>query len=135
MSIRIIARPGRGIRRVGILHTAEPTIYPDAFFTPAEIEILRTDPDLVVALLDDEFETPAEQRHLHLLGGQTAEQLAAGGAGSVPELPPVAKLEEFLSLIPGEAIIRAMQAEDSRKSAQPLYEARLAEFTSSGDGH
>jgi hypothetical protein len=62
MSIRITARPENGIRRVGVLHPAAPVVFPDGYFELGEVEILRRDRDLIVELLDEEYQTPAERR-------------------------------------------------------------------------
>jgi hypothetical protein len=44
------------------------------------------------------------------------------------ELPTVAQLAEVLAGITDAEVIRTMQQSDERKSAQPIYEARLVEI-------
>lgn len=47
----------------------------------------------------------------------------------VPNLPPIAQLADVLARTDDGNVILAMQARDTRKTAQPLYEARLSELT------
>ncbi|MEX2155109.1 MAG: HI1506-related protein [Gemmatimonadaceae bacterium] len=48
---------------------------------------------------------------------------------SIPTPPAVADLEEFLSNITDIAVVKAMQANDTRKSAQPIYEEWIDQLT------
>lgn len=92
MSVRITARPERGIRRVGVHHPAVAVVYPDGYFGPREIEILKGDADLIVELLDDEHlvASSTELRHLQLVGqiprAAEAEGTAAVSDVVVPDL-------------------------------------------------
>jgi hypothetical protein len=48
------------------------------------------------------------------------------------EMPPVSQLADVLARITDGNIVLEMQARDARKTAQPLYEARLTELTAPG---
>jgi hypothetical protein len=52
MSLRIRAKTN-GFRRAGIAHSSDPTVYPDGFFSDAQLTQLRAEPELVVEELDD----------------------------------------------------------------------------------
>jgi len=53
---------------------------------------------------------------------------------STVKLPKVGDMAEFLAQIDNESDIEALKARDSRKTAQPHYEARLAELSGSAKG-
>ncbi len=53
---------------------------------------------------------------------------------STIKLPKVGDMAEFLAQIDNESDIEALKARDSRKTAQPHYEARLAELSGSAKG-
>ena len=53
---------------------------------------------------------------------------------STIKLPKVGDMAEFLAQIDNESDIEALRARDSRKTAQPHYEARLAELSGSAKG-
>ncbi|HCT7632565.1 TPA: hypothetical protein OT818_003638 [Citrobacter koseri] len=52
MPILITARR-EGFRRLGIAHSAKTTTYPDDHFTPAELVVLESDPNLIVMRVDN----------------------------------------------------------------------------------
>jgi hypothetical protein len=47
-----------GFRRCGIAHSAEIVEYPDKRFTPAELEILKAEPNLVVEIVSKKQPDP-----------------------------------------------------------------------------
>ena len=53
---------------------------------------------------------------------------------STIKLPKVGDMAEFLAQFDNESDIKALKARDSRKTAQPHYEARLAELSGSAKG-
>ena len=60
------------------------------------------------------------------------EAAAASGSeldASTVKLPKVGDMSEFLSQFDNESDIKALQARDSRKTAQSHYEARLLELS------
>lgn len=48
--------------------------------------------------------------------------------GDGADLPPVSKLEDHLASLTSVDEVRALQNRDERKTALPLYEARIAEL-------
>ncbi|ELC5001929.1 hypothetical protein RJK40_001387 [Salmonella enterica] len=52
MPILITARRD-GFRRLGIAHSAKTTTYPDDRFTPAELVVLESDPNLIVMRVEN----------------------------------------------------------------------------------
>ena len=53
---------------------------------------------------------------------------------STIKLPKVGEMAEFLVQFDNESDIKALKARDSRKTAQPLYEARLVELSGPAKG-
>jgi Mu-like prophage FluMu N-terminal domain len=51
-TIRITARPPRGIRRAGVHHPASTVDHPDDRFTEDQLKKLQLDPDLIVDVVD-----------------------------------------------------------------------------------
>lgn len=82
----------------------------------------------------------SDERSAAILATAFAKALAGTGVASAPALPPaapaelptLAELPDHLAGLTSADAVRALQAQDERKGAVSMYEARLAEL--SGDG-
>lgn len=116
MPIRTRSVRPAGIRRCGVRHTAEPTIWPVGQFTAEQIRILKADPDLVVEEVEGagdgaagdgpalESKTVAELRELAAELGIDLEKIKGTGKGG-----NVVK----------DDIVRAIRAEQAGSEGEP----------------
>lgn len=91
---------------------------------------------LAVIGVGDRAYVPGEEEELYAVLSeaeaaeyQTRRMLAGDWSGSGGgALPPVVRLEAHLSSLNSVEEVEALAARDDRKTAQPLYEARIAEL-------
>lgn len=94
MRIQTLSRPAAGIRRCGVRHVPEPTVWPAGTFTEEQLETLLLDPDVVVEFVDDEEDEPAAQdagagAPVLPLASWSKPSSAASDAGAAPTMAQV----------------------------------------------
>ncbi|HGW5506304.1 TPA: HI1506-related protein [Citrobacter koseri] len=136
MPVLITARR-EGFRRLGIAHSAKTTTYPDDRFTPAQLVVLESDPNLIVMRVDNASQDDAAaslaqaqtriaelEAGMEQLGrdaGELKEQLAQAGntiAALTEERDALqAKLSAVASNEPAEAQEADKPATNGRKKS------------------